>query len=156
MAKVQKVSPRDFKQEASHPGAPHLLHRDVTATEPNSKWVTDVTSVPTTQGWLSLAVILDVYSRDVVGWAMSASCDEEVVENALHMAGVRRRPKAGLVHHSDRGGQDTSRAYRRRASASWDGRESVAQRPLLGQCRQREFLRFAQRGVRGEHDLSIT
>src|SRR5260221_8231249 len=126
MAKVQKVSPRDFKQEASHPGAPHLLHRDVTATEPNSKWVTDVTSVPTTQGWLSLAVILDVYSRAVVGWAMSASCDEEVVENALHMAGVRRRPKAGLVHHSDRCGQVSSRAYLPLAYASCDGLDACA------------------------------
>lgn len=93
------------RREASHPVAPNLLNRDFTATEPNSKWVTDVTYVPTIQGWLYLAV---------VGWAMSASCDEELVENALNMAVVRRRPKAGLLHHSDRGCPYTSRAYRRR------------------------------------------
>jgi putative transposase len=102
------------RRDASHPVAPNLLNRDFTATEPNSKWVTDVTSVATTQGWLYLAMILDVYSRAVVGWSMSAACDEELVENALNMAVVRRRPKAGLLHHSDRGCQYTSRAYRRR------------------------------------------
>ena len=55
--------------------------------------------------WLYLAVILDVYSRAVVGWSMSANCDEELAENALKMAVVRRCPKAGLLHHSDRGCQ---------------------------------------------------
>jgi putative transposase len=59
-------------------------------------------------------VILDLYSRVVVGWSMSACCDEELVENALNMAVARRLPKAGLLHHSDRGCQYTSRAYRRR------------------------------------------
>jgi putative transposase len=102
------------RRDVSHPVAPNRLDRDFTATEPNSKWVTDVTSVPTTQGWLYLAVILDLYSRAVVGWSMSAHCDEELVERALDMAVVRRRPKAGLLHHSDRGCQYTSRAYRRR------------------------------------------
>ncbi len=120
------------KRDVSHPVTPNRLDRDVTATEPNSKWVTDVTYVPTTQGWLYLAVILDLYSRAVVGWSMSAHCDEELVERALDMAVVRRRPKAGLLHHSNRGCQYTSRAYRRRASASSDGREHVTQRQLLG------------------------
>ncbi len=82
------------------------------ATEPNKKWVTDITSIPTAQGWLYLAVILDVYSRAVVGWSMSACCDEELAENALKMAVSRRRPQAGLLYHSDRGCQYTSQAYR--------------------------------------------
>jgi transposase InsO family protein len=102
------------RRDASHSVAPNLLHRDFTATEPNKKWATDITSIPTAQGWLYLAVILDVYSRAVVGWSMSASCDEELVAKAFHMALVRRRPKAGLLHHSDRGCQYTSRAYRQR------------------------------------------
>ncbi len=76
--------------------------------------MTDITDIPTTQGWLSLAVILDVYSRAVVGWSMSANCDEALAESALKMAVARRRPKAGLVHHSDCGCQYTSRAYRYR------------------------------------------
>ncbi len=102
------------RREASHPVAPNVLNRQFTATEPNKKWVTDITYVPTAQGWLYLAVILDLYSRAVVGWSMSASCDEELTENALRMALIRRRPQAGLLHHSDRGCQYTSRAYRRR------------------------------------------
>jgi putative transposase len=102
------------RRDASHPVAPNLLNRDFTATEPNKKWATDITSIPTAQGWLYLAVILDLYSRAVVGWSMSASCDEELVAKAFHMALVRRRPKAGLLHHSDRGCQYTSRAYRQR------------------------------------------
>jgi transposase InsO family protein len=102
------------RREASHPVAPNILERDFTATEPNSKWVTDITYIPTTQGWLYLAVILDLYSRAVVGWSMSSNCDEALAENALNMAVARRHPKAGLLHHSDRGCQYTSTAYRKR------------------------------------------
>jgi len=102
------------KRDETHPVAPNLLNRDFTATEPNTKWVTDITYIPTTTGWLYLAVILDLYSRAVVGWSMSSCCDEALAENALNMAVSRRRPKAGLVHHSDRGCQYTSRAYRQR------------------------------------------
>jgi putative transposase len=102
------------RRDTSHPVAPNILERDFTATEPNTKWVGEVTYIPTTQGWLYLAVILDLYSRAVVGWSMSASCDENLVENALQMALGRRRPKVGLLHQSDRGCQYTSRAYRHR------------------------------------------
>lgn len=102
------------KRDATHPVAPNVLQREFTATEPNTKWVTDITYIPTTAGWLYLAVILDLYSRAVVGWSMSACCDEALAENALQMAVSRRRPKAGLLHHSDRGCQYTSRAYRKR------------------------------------------
>jgi putative transposase len=102
------------KRDVSHSVAPNVLHREFTATEPNTKWATDITYIPTAQGWLYLAVILDLYSRAVVGWSMSASCDEELVAKALHMATCRRRPQAGLLHHSDRGCQYTSRMYRQR------------------------------------------
>jgi putative transposase len=102
------------KRDATHPVAPNVLNRECTAREPNTKWVTDITSIPTTQGWLFLAVMLDLYSRAVVGWSMSDCCDETLAENALNMAVARRRPKAGLLHHSDRGCQYTSQAYRKR------------------------------------------
>ena len=102
------------QRDPSHPVAPNLLHREFTATEPNSKWVTDITSIPTMQGWLYLAVILDLYSRMVVGWSMSGKCDENLVERALELAIARRHPKSGLLHHSDRGCQYTSHAYRQR------------------------------------------
>jgi putative transposase len=99
------------RRDPSHPVAPNLLHREFTAKEPNRKWVTDITYIPTMQGWLYLAVILDLYSRMVVGWSMSGNCDEKLVECALDQAIARRRPKAGLLHHSDRGSQYTSQAY---------------------------------------------
>jgi len=79
---------------------------------PNKKWVTDITYIPTKQGWLYLAVILDLYSRMVVGWSMSGNCDEKLVEHALEQALMRRRPNTGLLHHSDRGSQYTAQAYR--------------------------------------------
>jgi putative transposase len=99
------------KRDETHPVAPNLLNRDFHAEEPDKKWVTDITYIPTKQGWLYLAVILDLYSRMVVGWSMSGSCDERLVEHALEQALARRRPKAGLLHHSDRGSQYTSQAY---------------------------------------------
>ena len=102
------------KRDATHPVAPNVLDQEFAATEPNTKWVTDITYIPTTQGWLYLAVILDLYSRAVVGWSMSACCDEELAAKALQMAIGRRRPQAGLVHHSDHGCQYTSHAYRHR------------------------------------------
>lgn len=106
------------RRDATHPVAPNLLERDFTAAEPNTKWTTDITYIPTAQGWLYLAVILDRYSRIVVGWSMSSNCDEQLVERALNMALARRRPRAGLLHHSDRGSQYTSRAYRLRLEQS--------------------------------------
>jgi putative transposase len=101
------------RRDLSHAVAPNVLHRAFTAHEPNQKWVTAITSIPTAQNWLYLAVILDGYSRAVVGWSMSACCDEALVERALKMAVAQRRPQAGLLHHSDRGCQYTSHAYRR-------------------------------------------
>jgi len=100
------------KRDMTHPVAPNLLNREFTATEPNKKWVTDITYIPTMQGWLYLAVILDLYSRMVVGWSMSGNCDENLVERALDQALARRCPTGGLLHHSDRGSQYTSHAYR--------------------------------------------
>ena len=99
------------KRDETHPVAPNLLNRDFQAEEPNKKWVTDITYIPTKQGWLYLAVILDLYSRMVVGWSMSGNCDGKLVEHALEQALARRRPGAGLLHHSDRGSQYTARAY---------------------------------------------
>ncbi len=71
----------------------------------------DVTSIPTRQGWLYLAVVLDLYSRMVVGWAMAATDDAHLVTEALHMALGRRHPQVELLHHSDQGSEDTSDAY---------------------------------------------
>ena len=91
--------------------APNLLDRDFEALAPNTKWVADVTYINTKQGWLYLAAVLDLFSRAIVGWAMAAIQDEQLVEQALTMAIVHRRPDAGLLHHSDRGCQYTSEGY---------------------------------------------
>jgi putative transposase len=78
------------KRDTTHPVAPNVLNREFTAAEPNMKWVTDITSIPTTQGWLYLAMMLDLYSRAVVEWSMSDWCDETLAEKALNMAVSRR------------------------------------------------------------------
>lgn len=91
--------------------APNRLNREFAASEPNSKWVTDTKAVETAEGWLYLAVIIDLFSRMVVGWSMAATEDEQLVELALRMAVVKRHPPAGLLHHSDRGSEFTSDRY---------------------------------------------
>ncbi len=92
--------------------APNLLQRDFRADQPNTKWVADTTYIWTAEGWLFLAVVLDLFSRMVVGWSMAAIQDATLVVQALRMAIVRRRPQAGLLHHTDRGSTYTSEDYR--------------------------------------------
>ena len=97
----------------SDPIAPNLVQRDFHADAPNETWVTDVTCIWTLQGWLFLAVMLDLFSRRVVGWATSATNDRELALAALRQAVARRKPRPGLVHHSDRGSPYASDDYRR-------------------------------------------
>ncbi len=92
-----------------------LVKRDFTATLPDQLWVADITYVPTYAGFLFLAVVLDVCTRRVVGWAMANHMRKELVVDALNMAIYRRRPKA-VVHHSDHGSQYTSIAFGKRCS----------------------------------------
>jgi len=94
------------------PIAPNILHRDFAAASPNATWVTDVTYVSTSEGWLYLAVILDLCSRRVVGWAASGSNDRQLALDALARAKATRKPTAGLIHHSDRGSVYASGDYR--------------------------------------------
>jgi len=91
--------------------AANLLQQDVHATRPNQKWTADTTYIWTREGWLYLAVVLDVFSRMVVGWSMATTQDASLVEQALQMALARRRPEAELLHHSDRGSTYTSESY---------------------------------------------
>ena len=104
-------------RDPAHPVAPNELARDFTATRPNERWVTDITYVWTDEGWAYLAVILDLFSRAVVGWSMDASLATRLPLNALESAILRRRPEPGLLHHSDRGCQYTSTVYRDRLDA---------------------------------------
>jgi transposase InsO family protein len=88
--------------------APNLLAQDFTASRPNEKWLADITYVDTAEGWLYLALVLDLFARCIVGWAMADHMRAELVEDALIMALGRRLPAPGLLHHSDQGGQYTS------------------------------------------------
>ena len=96
----------------AHPVAPNLLARDFAATAPNQKWLADLTYVRTAEGWLYLALILDLFSRKFVGWALSDSMAQDLTLQALHMALGWRDPPEGLTHHSDRGSQYAAHDYR--------------------------------------------
>jgi len=92
--------------------APNRLARQFTTPAPNRVWVTDITYLATAEGWLYLAVVVDLFSRRVVGWATSDRLGEGVALEALGMGVARRRPRPGLLHHSDRGSQYASSEYR--------------------------------------------
>jgi putative transposase len=111
-ARHRRRKPRTTDSQHPYPIAPNLLERNFAATAPNRTWVADITGIETQQGWLYLSGIVDTYSRRAVGYAMGARRDEALVETALEMALLGRRPQAGLVHHSDRGSQYTSWGYR--------------------------------------------
>ena len=95
----------------SQPTPPNVLQREFEAAAPDRVWVGDVTYIPTREGWLFLAVLLDVYSRRVVGFAMSTRNDEALTLSALQMALEQRQPKPGLMHHTDRGTTYASGTY---------------------------------------------
>jgi putative transposase len=94
--------------------APNRLNQDFSATIANTKWVSDFTYIDTAEGWLYLAIVLDLFSRKVVGWAMAEHMNTALVEIALRMALHVRQPPANLLHHSDQGSQYTSAAYESR------------------------------------------
>ena len=114
---IQARQKRRFRKTTdsnhSFPLAPNLLARQFTAAAPNKLWLADITCVPTLEGWLYLAVVLDMFSRKVVGWAMSDTMPQELTVAALRMAITNRQPGKGLLHHSDRGSQYAAHAYRR-------------------------------------------
>jgi len=120
-AGIEAKTKRKFRQTTDsnhpHPVAENVLDREFDPGEPNASWVADVTYVPTREGWLYLAVVVDLFSRMVVGWSMAATMTSRLVVDALEMA-LARRPRGGsdLVAHSDRGSQYASEHYRRRLS----------------------------------------
>jgi transposase InsO family protein len=95
------------------PEIPDLVQRDFVAGQPNAVWVSDITYVRTAQGWLYLAVVLDLFARRVVGWAMRPRLTQDLTTSALQMAFGMRQPPVGLIHHSDRGSQYTAHEYQR-------------------------------------------
>lgn len=112
------------------PIAENVLRQQFNADGPNAKWVTDITYIPTDEGWLYLSSIEDLFSRRIVGWAMDSHMETSLVLRALDMAIRQRSPGTNLIHHSDRGSQYASHAYRKALSdhgiAPHAGRRSSA------------------------------
>jgi transposase InsO family protein len=100
------------KSKQGHESAPNILNRKFSVSSPNQAWVGDVTFIPTLKGWLYLSVLLDLYSRKVVGWSMSNRNDSTLIKDCLEMAIKHRNPPSGLIHHTDRGSTYTSETYR--------------------------------------------
>ncbi len=107
----RRFVPRTTDSTHQQPVARNLLNRNFAAPEPNRKWVADITYVPTQEGWLYLAAVLDLFSRKIVGWAMADHLRKGLVSDALQMALAHRQPNEGLLHHSDRGVQYASDDY---------------------------------------------
>jgi putative transposase len=109
---TQSFTPTTTHADPTKQPAPNKLNRDFTAPAPNRKWVTDITYLLTAEGWVYLAVVLDLFSRKVVGWSLDRSLETTLVAEALRQAIESRRPTGKeLLHHSDRGSQYTSDAY---------------------------------------------
>ena len=100
------------KRDPSHPVANNLLAQDFATDAPNQRWAADITYLATNQGWLYLAVVMDLYSRRIVGWSMNRWINRHLVIDALRMALDARQPAGALIHHSDRGAQYTSDDFR--------------------------------------------
>jgi transposase InsO family protein len=126
------------------PIAPNVLERRFDTTTPNEAWVGDVTYIAMAQGWLFLAVLLDLFSHRVVGWATSDTNDRTLALAALEHALQSRRPRAGLTHHTDRGSPVRQRGLPHRARPAGDRREHEPYRRLLRQRGCRELLRVTQ------------
>jgi transposase InsO family protein len=112
------------------PVVPNLVNRDFTVDAPNKVWVSDITYIWTMEGWLYLCIILELFSRMAVGWAMDSRITKELAISALSMAVTHRRPEAGLVFHSDRGVQYASKEFRERI----EGFEMVQSMSRKGDC----------------------
>jgi putative transposase len=116
MAPPRRVRTTDSRHNL--PIAPNLIARDFTAAAPNRVWLADITYIPTAEGWLYLAAVMDLFSRKIVGWAMRDHMRIELVSSALTMALHQQRPGAGLIHHSDRGVQYASHDHRTALAAA--------------------------------------
>jgi putative transposase len=111
---MRRKKRRTTRRDPRAAPAPDLLRGDFVAGRPNRVWLADITYIPTREGFLYLAFILDTHSRRIVGWSMDSHMRTELVVDALEMAVWRRKPSAGLVHHSDRGAQYTAISFGKR------------------------------------------
>ena len=150
------ASPRRVRTTDSRHGlpiAPNLVDRNFTTAAPNRIWLADITYIPTAQGWLYLAAIMDLFSRKIVGWAMRDHMRVELVSSALTMAIQQQRPEAGLIHHSDRGVQYASHGYRAVLSAVGIIGSTSRKSRLLRQCPDGKLLPYPEDRARSSSPI---
>ena len=128
------------------PIAPNVLNRQFTVAAPNRVWGSDITALWTLEGWLYIAIVVDLFSRKVVGWACAASMATCLVTSALQMAIGQRQPKSGLLHHSDRGSQYASGEYQRQLRAA----EMVCSMSRKGNCYDNAVVERVFRSLKDE------
>lgn len=129
-ARARRKRVRTTVSDVSLPVAPNHLNREFSASAPNQKWLSDITFIATLEGWLFLAVVLDLYARTVVGWAMDTHMRTELVERALAMARQQRLPDPNLLFHSDRGGQYQALAFKQQLTEA----DMLASMSRKGNC----------------------
>lgn len=144
--RAYKRRPQTTKQYPGARIAPNLLNQDFSAAGPNQKWVGDITYIDTSEGWLYLASILDLYSRRIVGWSMADQMDVSLVENAWKMAVANRQPTSDLLHHTDRGSQYTSEPYRELLAT----RRSQVSMSRTGNCYDNAAMESFHATLKGE------
>jgi putative transposase len=115
-SKRSKAFRRTTRADDTHAPSPNLLNRQFTRATPHEAWCGDITFIRTEQGWTYLALLVDLCTRSIVGWAVSERCDAELALGCLNRAVAQHRPTAGLLHHTDRGSTYTAAAYRSRLS----------------------------------------
>jgi transposase InsO family protein len=140
---LRAKTPRRFKlttdSRHSFPVAPNVLNRNFEVNAPNKVWTADITYLWTFEGWLYLAVVMDLYSRQIVGWAMDKRMKKQLVLDALAMAYWQRKPLKGLLHHSDRGSQYACHDYRQLLD-SFGMEASMSRKETAGTMHQRNVF----------------
>ncbi len=127
------------------PVAENLLARDFTPTAPNQVWTSDITYLWTDEGWLYLAIVLDLFNREVIGWSLKPRMTSDIVTDALTMAWFRRRPAPGVMHHSDRGSQYASHVFQGKLKEFGYDLLDEQEGKLLGQRTNRELVQQLQK-----------
>jgi transposase InsO family protein len=152
-AKAKKKYKATTDSKHNLPVAPNLLGRRFAVDVPNRLWTSDITYIATDEGWLYLAAVIDLFSRQVVGWSMQPRMKKELVIDALRMAWLRRHPKPGLIFHSDRGSQYCSAEFQA-ALAAYGMRSSMSRKGrLLGQRAHRKPVGFVEGGASARRAL---
>ena len=154
LARRRQHRSRTTDSQHDQPVADKVLARDFTASAPNLKWLTDITGIWTAEGWLYLAVVLDVFTRMVVGWAMESHRDEALVAHALEMALSRRQPRPGLLHHCERGSQYTSRDSRARLAQAGIEVSMSRKGDCYDNAMMESFFQLVQSGMHRRENLS--